>query len=321
MKRHVLGLLLAASLWMPGALMAAEAAGGTAEAAPAPAPKAEPDSRVTITTQPGDSAGSEASLKYKGPKITFEGSQWELRIPGWYPEANLWQPRLITWGLWAGGRGSILLLPLDERLQPMVEDRNLRPFDNYLFMVGPRLDFDLEKSLRIGAYFDTGSQEVGGAGGGGKQGSINVTRLGIGFEALQPVSSLVNLAPADPAENIPMPFNIANVGFGLGLDMGVGNINLAFQGDNLKNWTHNEPFIYMAPLAIVSVPLTAWSRVELYGGYQFVSMNNFSVQSYLNLDESIKGSDFNGWIGGVQLLFGSGALNELGRKNNKDGGG
>jgi hypothetical protein len=130
----------------------------------------------------------------------------------------------------------------------------------------------------------------------------------------------VNLAPADLPENIPMPFNVANVSLGLGLDMGVGNINLAFQGDNLKNWTHNEPFIYMAPMAIMSVPLTAWSRVEFYGGYQFVSMNNFSVQSYLNLDESIKGSDFNGWIGGVQLLFGSGALNELGRKNNKDGG-
>lgn len=293
--------------------------GATAPTAPAPppAPAEDPDRRVILSTQPGGTAEPEASIRYKGPNVTWEGAEWEIRIPGWYPELGLPSPLSATWGLWAGGRGSIFIMPLDERLRPLTREHDLEPFEGNIYTIGPRFMFEVDKTLRVSFFFDTGSQDVERSVDGHRRTAhVNLTRLGVGFEALQPISRLVNLTPADEVPAFRF-FRPGDIKIGMGMEMGGGNLNLSFRGIDPENdWTHNEPLMFMTPMVVASVPLSNWSCLDFYAGYQFVSMNEFSLQ-YINDDvEEVRGNDFDGWVGGVQLMFGTAAFKELRRDRN-----
>jgi len=301
--------------------------GTTVAPAQAPAPPAQPaapkkdeDRRIILSTQPGDTAEPDATLHYKGPKFAWEGGELNLSIPGWYPELGLPPLLSATWGMWAGGRGTVFIMPLGDRLKLLTDPHGLDSFEGEIFTIGPRFMFEVDKTLRISFYFDTGSQDVDqNVNGHQRQAHVNLTRLGMGFEALQPISHLIKLSPEAGSPKFPF-FRPGDIKIGMGIELGGGNLNLSYRGHAPDNdWTHNEPLMYMTPMGIASVPLTKWSTLDFYAGYQFVRMNEFSLQ-YVSDNDKIKGHDFDGWVGGVQLMFGTNAINELRRKD-KGGGG
>ena len=244
--------------------------------------------------------------RIKWPEFHYDGGEWELEGPVQLPPAVD-----LKWGFYLGGRIAILSMPLSRRLAPMTKARGLEPFDDHLFVVGPRLMISLDDSFRTGILFDTGLQSREERVDGERlKAEVNITRLGMILEAQEPLSSFMETeSMPESVMGIKLPLRLASIGVGMGLEMGLGNINLSMRGDDLdRQRTYNEPFFFFTPLALISVPTSDWSRLEFHFGYSFVTMNDFSLPTYMQDKQMMKGTDFSGFIWGLQLSFGSGAI-------------
>lgn len=255
----------------------------------------------------GDSTRPHFSMRWKLPDWQVQGG--ELTVEGDQPMF----PKPFELGFWGGGRASMFFLPLSDRLVPIAQDRKLRAFDDYMFMIGARFWTVFAETLRLSVYFDTGFQSrEDRVAHQDRSADVNLTRLGMAFEIQAPLSKLDEI-PGAPI-SLAVPPALANIRVGIGLEIGFGNLNLTMRGDDLPRDRHaNAPFFYLTPECFISLPFTSFFRLELAAGFNFVTFNSLSREFYFEDQKMVSGTEFNGGLLAIQFLFGADSVSSLSR--------
>lgn len=261
----------------------------------------------------GQECCPEARIRIDMPSLEIDGGSLDYSGPG-LNLPDIPGLRSAKFGLWIGGRMYYNILPLSELLEPITEGRKVDDFDDYMLMVGPSLAMSIEDTLWVGLYFDMGFQnreeEVAGEE---RKADVNITRLGMSFKVLAPPMELFELEGLVPEREGGLLSPIAGrIRAGFGMDIGVGNLNASRNDDSLfKARSVNMPFFYLTPMAVGSLRINSYARVDFFVGYSFMATSNLSAEFSFDDKDMIDGRDLDGWVAGVEFKFGSESVGKL----------
>lgn len=289
-------LIVLALIIVPAALMAQEA-----------------EDEEPTTVEDGSTEQDKPVFRLVWPDFEWDGGAWEYYGGRWFfPYLPEW--RSARKGLWLGGRMSWYTLPLSERLDPITEEVMVDSFDDGLMMIGPVLTFSVEDTLWLSVYFDTGYQSIEeGAGSDRRKTEVNVTRIGIRPMVTKPLGYYLG-EPDLPRPDFlkEWPLMPGSIRAGMALDIGFGNLNAFKKYESFFiDRTVNMPFFYLTPCLVMQAPWTDYFAIDLSAGYSIVTTSSFSTEFYFDDKDMVKGTDLNGWIFSMEVVFGTGSIKSL----------
>ncbi len=279
---------------------------------PAPARENASERQEGASEVEGNTAQSKSHFELTLPRLVIEGGgvKWRGKSMAMPRLLDVPEESEIPWSWGGGGRISALMLPLSERLGPMTSERGIDSFNDVTYLIGGHLYLNYKKTLQIGVYFDTGFQKVDDTvGGHRREAEFNLFRIGTDLEVKKPLPWITDRSELLPSTlGTGLPRFAKNIMVGFGIESGAGGMSLEMEGDDLLYEKKNAyiPLFYLTPKMVCSLRIMEYSLVEFYAGYYISSFNDLTTDFTIEDDRMMDGSNFNAFVMGVHINFGTG---------------